>query len=78
MRYVRVNDNDYVLVPNKKTAGGIVREWLRVKRMPADRANARRWQILRLNANGTATVLAHDDVPRRYTDFDIIEIGDNA
>ena len=75
MRYVRVNDHDYVLVDNTASARVILLAWLFQKRKQVDWAP---WQVLLLNANGTATVLAPDDIPSGYADFEIIEVSDNA
>ena len=78
MRYVRINDRDYVLVRNDATAQRIIRAWLFTKYKPTTDAEVARWQLLRLNANGTASILGADDRPESYADFDIIEIGDAA
>ena len=78
MRYVRVNDRDYVKVRDDAPASRIIAEWLRGRRNPFSASDVAGWQILRLNANGTATVLAHHEVPAGYADFNLIEIGDNA
>ena len=78
MRYVHINDRDFVKVDNATTAIHIVQEWLRVIRKPSTIHDAAMWQLLRLDANGTATIMAAHDIPEGYADFDIIEIGDNA
>ena len=78
MRYVCINDRDYIMVENHQTAFNIIQEWLRVKGKPFSIEETRRWQLLRHNANGTLRVLGNEDVPEYCADFNIIEIGDNA
>ena len=78
MRYVRINDHDYVLVRNDATTQRIILAWLFMKHKQTTDVEIARWQLLRLNANGTASVLGEHDTPEGCADFDIIEIGDAA
>ena len=79
MRYVRVNDRDYVKVENNATVARIIEAWLHQKHgKPYTMHTSREWRLLRLNANGTSSGLLLHEIPVNYADFDIIESGDNA
>ena len=77
MKYVRINGKDYVLIREQyTTAGRIIDAWIRQKEKRD--LDVSMMMILRHNANGTRSVLSHDDDPGGYCDFDIVEVNDNA
>ncbi len=78
MRYIRVNDYDYVLIGDSASADEILYSWLWMKKKPKSPKDRAGWQVIRLSANGTGVVVAPHKSPVGYADFEIIEVGDNA